>query len=537
MHITLFGPFGIAAPNGTDLTPTGKKAKALIALLALAPGGKRTRAWVQDRLWSDKPGKQGRASLRQLLSDLRRHFVATGYEIIEHGRDDIVLNLAQVRIDLHHETPPAHYELFEGLDVGDPEFEDWLSDERAHWYAKLSEQTIVTNQPVQAVPDIKPIDRRLVPRIALRDFAPIGTSDAVQSLAAGVASEITAMFAHLPDTYHLIYPPPPDSVPTEYALTGSVREGAGFRITAQLSRHEDGIIMWTQKYDLPSALEFDAQELVARSIVEALQKVLNDGSVAGEQTNSDVPTGAWELFQKARSLESLCGRVRFNPSIGYFREAIELHPTFVAARIGLAFRYIDGIRNCWVDDPDEAIANAKLQCAEIKRISQDNPWVQALDAFVACAERDFETGLAIMSAVTADAPDSPEFTGCLGAVLDYCGDLDRAERMHLHALSLKEYPPAWVHTNLAFTYLIMQDPRALGIADQILATDPKNPRALTAKAISHLRRGEEAAAKDAAEALRVQDPRLTADTWRSPLFYKVAEHHAAIAGDLAKLGF
>src|SRR5262249_20867811 len=74
LRISVIGTFRVLAPNDEDLTPRGRKARALLALLALTPTRRRSRPALQDKLWSDRGPEQGAASLRQALTEIRRAF-------------------------------------------------------------------------------------------------------------------------------------------------------------------------------------------------------------------------------------------------------------------------------------------------------------------------------------------------------------------------------------------------------------------------------------------------------------------------------
>ncbi len=134
--IQIVGPFRLLGRDGTVLTPRGRKACALLALLALAPTNQRSRKWLQDKLWSDRADGQGSESLRQTLSEIRR---ALGPD-----RDCLVADRFMVGLDRNSvdvETipepgtdasgPSSDRMLLEGLEVvRDPEFENWLRDQR-----------------------------------------------------------------------------------------------------------------------------------------------------------------------------------------------------------------------------------------------------------------------------------------------------------------------------------------------------------------------------------------------------------------------
>lgn len=125
--LRLYGRFSVFDPSGSDLTPARRKECGLLALLALAPERRRTRAWIMDKLWSTRAPDQASASLRRALSNLRRDLGAAAVGL-EANRFDVWLT-DRIAIDAVAASGQSA-ELFEGLDVPDPEFEDWLRDMR-----------------------------------------------------------------------------------------------------------------------------------------------------------------------------------------------------------------------------------------------------------------------------------------------------------------------------------------------------------------------------------------------------------------------
>jgi hypothetical protein len=125
VQVFLTGPFRVVSPHGEDIPIRSQKSRGLLALLALAPHGKRTRVWLQDKLWSDRGRDQASASLRQALSQLR---VELGPDagLLQASRDAVSLSLPALSLILD-----ADEDLLEGIDVRDAEFENWLRQERA----------------------------------------------------------------------------------------------------------------------------------------------------------------------------------------------------------------------------------------------------------------------------------------------------------------------------------------------------------------------------------------------------------------------
>lgn len=142
---SLVGPFSLKTLSGDDLTPHGKKTQALLALLATAPGLRRPRSWLQDKLWSDRGPDHGAASLRQTLFRLRQD-LGVHADLLTIDRTWISLDPARIKIIMSGDKTS---ELLEGLDVSDPEFETWIRDQRLMYSdqnaARLN--SIIANSP------------------------------------------------------------------------------------------------------------------------------------------------------------------------------------------------------------------------------------------------------------------------------------------------------------------------------------------------------------------------------------------------------
>ena len=122
MRVRLNGPFRVCDDQGRDITPKGLKERGLLALLLLSPGQRRTRAWIQDKLWSDRDTAQASGSLRQALTNVRKA-LGPCRDGLHSDRSAIWINPP---IPLAQMLDPAFGELLEDIDITDPEFVDWL---------------------------------------------------------------------------------------------------------------------------------------------------------------------------------------------------------------------------------------------------------------------------------------------------------------------------------------------------------------------------------------------------------------------------
>ena len=77
----VYGGFSLRAGDGRNLTPKGLKERGVLALLFLQHEQRRTRASLQDMLWSDSPPAKGAANLRRALSSLTGLTPESGFSL------------------------------------------------------------------------------------------------------------------------------------------------------------------------------------------------------------------------------------------------------------------------------------------------------------------------------------------------------------------------------------------------------------------------------------------------------------------------
>lgn len=137
LHFSLLGTFCVRTETLEDITPVGAKNQALLALLALSPGMTRSRRWLEDHLWSRFAPEQASANLRQALSKIRKSAPELAL-ILKSDRTNVSLDASFLELDIttHSATADPGRELLEGLDVKDPEFDDWIRQERSAFQNK-----------------------------------------------------------------------------------------------------------------------------------------------------------------------------------------------------------------------------------------------------------------------------------------------------------------------------------------------------------------------------------------------------------------
>ena len=116
-------------------------------------------------------------------------------------------------------------------------------------------------------------------------------------------------------------------------LEGSVRQnGSRVRITAELTKVNDGFQLWSEEYNTEIKDIFAVQDQIARAVTEALQIKLLGGKTVPD-TNSHVTNPeAYQAYLQARySLSRGSGQANYDKALAYANQAIKLDPNFADA--------------------------------------------------------------------------------------------------------------------------------------------------------------------------------------------------------------
>lgn len=145
LRLELIGGCELRTPSGQPLKLTARKARALLAFLALQDGAPQSRERLAALLWEDADTELARTSLRQALSAIRRALPESGRSALHADALQIALDPDELDVDvvrLRHLLADAtsaslaialdlyRGELLEGLDARSGAFDEWLGTER-----------------------------------------------------------------------------------------------------------------------------------------------------------------------------------------------------------------------------------------------------------------------------------------------------------------------------------------------------------------------------------------------------------------------
>lgn len=235
----------------------------MLAMLASAGSGERTRSWLQDRLWGSRGAEQAQASLRRELSNLRKVISTAGNELLHSDYNRAWLDLTRVQVDLREIDGEAAGEFLEGLDIaGEEGFEDWLREERqriAERRAAAPPPPPPPAAPAAATP-LTEFARR--PAIAVLPFAWLPTDPEREVVAQGLSEDLTNRLAKLrwlpviARSSSIVAAGDPRAVGLQlgarYIVEGTLRsEGQRLLLAVALTDTESGQVLWSDRIAIP----------------------------------------------------------------------------------------------------------------------------------------------------------------------------------------------------------------------------------------------------------------------------------------------
>jgi TolB-like protein/Tfp pilus assembly protein PilF len=150
LELSILGGFEVRSGRGEPIALPTRKARALLAYLALHPDEAVSRHSLAALLWSDRGEPQANNSLSQAVSAIRKAFAGITPSPMVVRPDSLKIEVSAVAVDvlafdtlsrsddlgdLDRAESIYRGELLEGIGVRDSAFEDWLEFERRRLHA------------------------------------------------------------------------------------------------------------------------------------------------------------------------------------------------------------------------------------------------------------------------------------------------------------------------------------------------------------------------------------------------------------------
>lgn len=379
-RLELLGSFRLFGPDGTRIELASKRGQALVAMLAVASGGERTRSWLQDRLWGSRQQLQAQASLRRELSNLRKVLDQNGAIILDANHNSVRLDLTRLDVDARN---PEHIggdsgEFLEGLDVpGEDAFEDWLREQRRQFERLANRDSTGQVRLPKAIVDLsEPVPGfRGRQAIAVLPLENLTAGNDLDYLSDGISDELierlsrlkwlpviarSASFQYRGKSFDL--QEIGQSLGVRYVLDGWIRQSeSNFRLALNMADVETGMTVWTHASEVP--LQF------TKAMIDEL--ILEIVGVMDMKIDSAEKTRAIRMSESNLTVEDLIWRGRWHlhrftredslSAKRYFSEALRLAPNSAEALVQMTFFQA---RSIWSERKEELEMRGLRQLAQ-----------------------------------------------------------------------------------------------------------------------------------------------------------------------------
>ena len=511
LSVQVYGPLIIRWDDGCALRLPGAKQRAMIALLATAPGAARTRPWLQSQLWSDSDDQQGRANLRQALFQLHRA-LGDRFDAVIRTEGDVI---AMVEGAFELTGDPDSGEFLEGIDIAEEGFEDWLREMR-------SAPPLPTQTRDAALAPV-----RLRPKLAVLPFLEYPVTDAPFALGDAVAlelirvlsrSQMVDIVAHLSsrsfDPRHLEITTVSARLEVDYLITGRCAlSGETLALDIDFQDIADGSLIWSERFTLSlrDFLAANAEPLheIARRVVQSIFSVSVELGVTRPLPNLD----SHAHLMAAIALMHHMGSSNFDRALTHLEEVVRRAPRHAIPRAWRAQWHILRIFQGWSEDPkrdrqraaDEVDAALDLNPECAFSLAMDGNVKTTLVGEFDAAERSFDASLALN-------PSSPLACQLKSLLRCYAGRGSEAVALAERARQLSPCDPRGPFFDALSAAAHLADSqyeKAIDLAERSLRSNPRHVSAHRARVIGLARLGRMQEAGDAVRELLTHAPTTT----------------------------
>jgi TolB-like protein len=381
LEINLFGACAVRSTRAGGFELVGSKHRALFALLATAPYGRRTRAFLQDTLWGTACYDSGRQSLRRALSDIKHVMGDAFHALLAVNNAEITLDLSQVVFI----GQPGRGEFLEGIDLKEDGFNEWLRGIRLNPEQIYGLYSLTTQPP--SAPNLPAIT--ILPfRLAVGDasYNLLGDWVAEEICRSLSRSNLLAVISHLSSREiarrQIEVGLFRSTLGVDYCVTGSLRVlDEKVIVDADFLDAASGRILWTRQFG-GSVGDFLSQSAGGiGDIVSAIGRTIADEAMAHVRGREVTSLADRDLLVAGVSLMHRATLSSFAKSRELIEETIRRAPLSAEAHAWLGKWYTLSVYNSWSTDRARGIQNALDCTARSLDINPENSFALTIDGF------------------------------------------------------------------------------------------------------------------------------------------------------------
>jgi TolB-like protein len=468
LHATLFGAFKLTGPDGEEIVVTGKRARALLAILCLEPGVAIERDRVCELLWRGGFRAQARASLRQTLLGLKKQLSPIVPDFFDVTRDRVAVNAATVRSDLAElesalaegPNPQASELLLQiggrpllgRLDFGEP-FQQWLDVRRAQVEQRLKRAVEDAVSDWQQRGDDREHARLLdawrlrdpaarasnsdpTIRIAVLPFKSIDAADDQGHFAQGLSDELITTLGQSPQLLiagrgsslnirnsELPLPEIARALHVSHLVQGSVqRHGDELRVHVSLVDGNSGFERWSHGYHGNTENIFGLQEDIARTVSRELASALELEIGLPGPRRTTPNKAAYKLYLQGRALTARAiGDGVLAKAVELLEASLAIDPEFAACWTALAEAHVYTVVYTPCLDRLEKSARMAECAARAIELDPAQGHARAMLGIHRWTQNDPVGALDLAHEAYRLEPDNPDVALRLGSFLLYIG--------------------------------------------------------------------------------------------------------------------
>ncbi|MBG6155185.1 TolB-like protein [Labrenzia sp. EL_159] len=517
LEISLFGSCIVRSLEPGAFEITGKKHRAIFALLATAPHGCRSRTFLQETLWGASCYDTGRQSLRRALSDIKSAMGPYYNQLITTNNSEVTLDLNNVVFA----GQPGQGTFLEGLDVPAPLFEAWRDSVRAN-----PEQIhALFRAPASALP------RPPVPTVTVMPLLSVENSPELTILGDWFAEEICrslsrtnllAVISHFSSRSlagrRIDIEAIRSKLNVDYCVAGSIRQINDEVVTdVDFLDAETGRILWTRQFS-GKVQDFisDAGHGLTNIVTSVGNAIASDtlSYVRGRPINE---IADHKLLMASVSLMHRSTLRDFAKSREMLDEALRRSPRSAEVHAWRGKWHVLSVINGWSSDPSKDTKSAVGSTTKALDIDPENAFCLTIDGFAHNnLLRRLDTASHRYENALEQNPNEALSWLLRGALLAFQDAGEQAVHAARKAQKLSPIDPfKYFYDSLSATaFLAAEDyEEALRLADMSLTRNRRHLSTLRAKitALHFLDRGDEA--KEVAEELRSRQPGFTVEAY------------------------
>jgi TolB-like protein len=366
-------------PGGFEIT--GAKHKALFALLATAPFGRRTRPFLQDTLWGTACYDTGRQSLRRALSDIKQLMGDSFNEILTSTNSDVALDLTRVSFI----GRPGAGELLEGINIREEGFSRWLGAMRENPEQIFSLYSLASQPPPRAMlPAVAVLPFRTI--AGTTDHAVLGDWLAEEACRSLSRSNLIAVISHWSsralDHQAVDIATIRERLAVDYCVAGTLRVSASeIVLDADFLDAVSGRILWTRQFAGPLESFLGRSAEGVAEIVSAVGRAIADDAIAHVSDRKLVEVEDHRLLLAGVDLMHRPSLRAFAKSRELIEEALRRAPNAAEAHAWHGKWHVLSVFNRWSSDPTQDTQKAVDCTARALDINPESAFALTIDGF------------------------------------------------------------------------------------------------------------------------------------------------------------